>query len=144
MAELDEISRVQGIKWWVHGVQTLFFRVLQAALGTYIGFIAHNTRVHGLHFGVHVELLQIFLSVQLPRSADWPPPTPLFQKLAPEIQIKIESATALLLSDLMSIRIENSSLSKLVKRAWPCKLFVVTPLTTPLIPSIFQFWLCHR
>ena len=71
MAELDEISCVQGIKRGVHGVQTLFFRVRQAALGTYIDLIAHNTRVQGLNFGVHVELLQIFLCVQLPRSADW-------------------------------------------------------------------------
>ena len=71
MAELDEISRVQGIKWGVHGVQTLFFRVHQAALDTYIDLIAHNTRMQGLNFGVHIELLQIFLCVQLPRSADW-------------------------------------------------------------------------
>ena len=61
MAELDEISRVQGLKWGVHGVQTLFFRVHQAALDTYIDLIAHNTRVQGLIFGVHVELLQSLL-----------------------------------------------------------------------------------
>ena len=67
----SQISRVQGIKWGVQGVQTLFFRVHQAALGTYIDLIAHNTRMQGLNFGVHVELLQIFLCVQLPRSADW-------------------------------------------------------------------------
>ena len=55
----------------VHGVQTLFFRVHQAASGTYIDLIAHNMHVQGLIFGVHVELLQIFLGVQLSRSADW-------------------------------------------------------------------------
>ena len=39
---------------------------------------AHNTRVQGLIFGVHVDMLQIFLCVQLPRLADWPvsPPEP--------------------------------------------------------------------
>ena len=35
-AELDEISRVQGMKWGVHGVHIWFSRVHQAALGTYI------------------------------------------------------------------------------------------------------------
>ena len=68
MAELDKISRVQGIKW---GVQTLFFQVHQAALGAYIDLIAHNTYVQDLIFGVHVKPLQIFLCMQLPRSADW-------------------------------------------------------------------------
>ena len=50
-----------------------FSRVHQAALGTYFDLNAYNTRVQGLIFGVQVDLLQIFLCVQLPRSADRPP-----------------------------------------------------------------------
>ena len=32
---------------------------------------AYNGRMQGLIFGVHLDLQQIFLCVQLPRSADW-------------------------------------------------------------------------
>ena len=33
---------------------------------------AYNAHVQGLIFGVHFNLQQIFLCVQVPRSADWP------------------------------------------------------------------------
>ena len=36
-----------------------------------INLFAYNAHMQGLIFGVHIKLLQIFLCMQSPRSADW-------------------------------------------------------------------------
>ena len=45
----------------------------EAALGS-MKLQVNNGRVQGLIFWVHIDLLQIFLCVQLPPSADWASP----------------------------------------------------------------------
>ena len=47
------------------------FRLYEAPGEPKINLFAYNAHMQGLIFGVHIKLLQIFLCMQSPRSADW-------------------------------------------------------------------------
>ena len=57
------------------------FRYFETPGESILRLYAYNERVQGL-IGVHFDLQQIFLCVQVPRSADWSFPSP-FQPTSP-------------------------------------------------------------